>query len=192
MAVLHRDLAGVTGLPDQLDRRAPWRGDAGHDPQLAQGAPLGDVNLGVGPDALDSRLDAGQVDERAQVIVARVGRRDAARVAQRIECALGQRPDEQPRADRAGAESGRLLGRAHEQPGPGHRVGELEREHGPERAVVAAAVGDGVDVRARGDDRALRAVGQRPQVPEPVDPGASPASRAQPATSSIASASAPE
>ena len=65
-------------------------------------------------------------------------------------------------------------------------VRQLEPEHRAERAVVAAAVGDRVDVRAGADERPVPARRQRPEVAVAVDRGLRPASRAQPATSSIA------
>ena len=99
-------------------------------------------------------------------------------VVQRASASGAQRPDQLTAADGAGAEPRRLLGRAHHQRRRGRRRsvgsppqlgGQLQPEHGAERAVVAAAVGDRVDVRARGDERAVPAARERPQVAVAVD-----------------------
>ena len=114
-------------------------------------------------------VEPGEVVEGGEELRPRGGGGDAGGVAQVVERGLGERPDHQPRADRPRPEPRRLLGGADEDAGAAaKRDGRLEREHGAERAVVAPAVRDGVDVRAGGDDRAV-AGRQRPQVPVRIE-----------------------
>jgi hypothetical protein len=175
VALSHGDLAGVPGLALD-DELVAMRGrDALHDAQ-ARPAPSQlvarlDVDLDVGRDPPERRraVEACEVVEGGEVGRARRRGVDSAGVAHPGERLLGQRARHEPRADRARAEARRLLGRAHEHAGAAaERRPRLQREHGAQRAVVAPAAGHGVDVRARGDDRAV-AGRQRPKVAVGVD-----------------------
>ncbi len=169
--VSHRDLARVAGLTLDAHGEPPGRGHRGDHAQVAQRAALGHVHLGVGAQATEGWVDPREVGELLQVRGPGVGGADAVGVVQLVKGLERERSDQLARAHRACAEARSLLGGADEQPRARAELGcRLEPQHGPQRAVVAAAVGHGVHVRARGDDR-----------PPRLEPGAPRGSRSHPA-----------
>ena len=61
VALGHRHLARVAGLALDPHHEPPRRGHRGDDAEIAQGAALGDVDLGVGAQPIERRLDPRQV-----------------------------------------------------------------------------------------------------------------------------------
>ena len=175
VAVGHRDLAGVPGLAVDRQLVAVGRGDPLDDAeagaaaaQLVAGLDV-DLDVRRDPPERGRAVEPGQVVEGGEELRPGRGGGDAGGVAQVLERGLGERPDHEPGADRPRAEPRRLLGGADEDAGAAaKRDRRLEREDRAERAVVAPAVRDRVDVRAGRDHRAV-AGRQRPQVPVRVE-----------------------
>ena len=173
VAVGHRDLAGVPGLA----RRPSARGGAARrSARRRRGGRRGRAARGgarCGPRrARAIRPSGGGPSRRGRSSRAA---RNSARAAAAVTPAASRRsssaasasvPTMQPRADRPRRRTAAppRRRRSSTPTRPGSAMRRLEREHGAERAVVAAAVRDGVDVRPGGDDRAV-AGRQRPQVP---------------------------
>ena len=197
-AGLHRHLAGVAGLAASArsaSGAAPRRARRRRARRARGAARRGSRRARAARESGGSS-GAGSPDKRAEVAARALAALDSGRVEHlrrarpRSSVPASRREPIVPAPKRGASSAAQTssAGRAPRAPCPrASSCGELEREHGAERAVVAAAVGDGVDVRARGHERAVpvRAAAPRGCRGDRA-PARGPARAAQPATSRIA------